>query len=115
MKMEHLEKYLHGEAGEGLMILAGITLFLLLILFLLIFDKVENIRFKHWFNRYGMLELVGKPWRTIVPWHRAGSKWYRNALQKVDAVNGGAGFDASDERFYKDINKTTKVRGYRYR
>ena len=78
MKFEHLEKYLHGEAGEGLMIVAGIALLLLLIVAILIFDKVENLRFKHWCDRYGMTEPPVVPWRTIIPWHKTGSKWYQN-------------------------------------
>ena len=49
---------------------------LLLIVFLLIFDRIENARFNAWLERNSIYDTPLKPWRTIVPWHRTGSRWY---------------------------------------
>lgn len=90
MKLANLEKYMNGETGEGLMLLAGIALVVVLILVVLIFDRVENLRFKLWNDRYGMLENYAVPWRTIVPWHRIGSRWFeRKRAASGAAVPGG--------------------------
>ena len=53
---------------------------LLLIVFLLIFDRIENARFNAWLERNSIYDTPLRPWRTIVPWHRVGSKWYKRRM-----------------------------------
>lgn len=59
------------------------------LLVIVIFDRVENVRFKRWYNSYGVLELEGMLWRTIVPWHKTGSKWYLRRIETPSPVLNG--------------------------
>ena len=86
---------------------------LLLIVFLLIFDRIENARFNAWLERNSIYDTPLRPWRTIVPWHRVGSRWYeartegpmhygvKNLTKRANAVD--------DTRLYNKINKTIKI------
>ena len=64
-------------AGEGRIVLAVLAVIFLPIIFHLVAEKVDNFRFRRWYNRYGLLEQHAVPWRTVFFWHRAGSKWYQ--------------------------------------
>ena len=91
-ELASLGNYSQGEAGEGLMILVGVALFVLLLLLIMAFDKLENIRFKRWNEAYGMLEDYAVPWRTIIPWHKMGSKWFeRRCAESGKTANTGSG------------------------
>lgn len=90
-RLGDMDKYMEGEAGEGLKILFGIVLFVLVLLLIVAFDKMENRRFRRWNNRYGMLDDYAVPWRTVVPWHKMGSKWFDKRRAESGNVNTGSG------------------------
>lgn len=106
---------LSGAPAEVTRTFAIIGAIVLLLLVIVIFGAVEKARFRGWYGRNGDMDKPMRPWHTIIPWHRMGSKWCDKIIRGGDKSDGGAGFAANDERFYKDLNKTTKVRGYRYR
>ena len=82
----------------------------LLIVFLLVFDRIENARFNAWLERNSIYDTPLSPWRTLVPWHRTGSKWYK-ARVEGSADLGDKSFTkrVDDSRGYNKINKTIKV------
>ena len=85
----------------------------LLIVLILIFDRMENVRFKAWQERNSAYDTPLTPWRTLVLWHRVGSKWYE-ARMEGSAQYDGKSFTrrantVDDTRLYNKINKTTKV------
>ena len=91
---------------------------LLLIALVLIFERIENARFNSWVKRNSVYDTPLKPWRTLVPWHCVGSRWYE-AHTEGSTIDGGKSFtkraDAADmDRLYNKINKTTKVRAHHY-
>ena len=73
------------EVTRTFAIIGAIVLFLLVIV---IFGAVEKARFRGWYGRNGDMDKPMRPWRTIIPWHRMGSKW----CDKI--IRGG---DKSDE------------------
>lgn len=85
----------------------------LLIVLLLIFDRIENARFNAWLKRNSVYDTPVSPWRTIVPWHRTGSKWYKTRVegsaQYGDKSLTKLAESADTDRLYKKINKTIKV------
>lgn len=104
---------LSAEEMQAMMPLVIIGAVLLLIVLLLIFDRMENVRFKKWLERNSIYDTPLSPWRTLVPWHRVGSRWYeartagpmhygvKNLTKRANAVD--------DTRLYNKINKTIKV------
>ena len=104
---------LSAEEMQAMMPLVIIGAVLLLIVLLLIFDRMENVRFKKWLERNSIYDTPLSPWRTIVPWHRTGSRWYeartegpmhygvKNLTKRANAMD--------DTRLYNKINKTIKV------
>ena len=82
----------------------------LLIVLILIFDRMENVRFKAWQERNSAYDTPLRPWRTIVPWHRVGSKWYEARVEgSADLSDKSFTERVNDSRGYNKINKTTKV------
>ena len=104
---------LSAEEMQAMMPLVIIGAVLLLIVLLLIFDRMENVRFKKWLERNSIYDTPLSPWRTIVPWHRTGSRWYeartegpmhygvKNLTKRANAMD--------DTRLYNKINKTIKI------
>ena len=104
---------LSAEEMQAMMPLMIIGAVLLLIVLLLIFDRMENVRFKKWLERNSIYDTPLSPWRTLVPWHRVGSRWYeartegpmhygvKNLTKRANAVD--------DTRLYNKINKTIKI------
>ena len=91
---------------------------LLLIVLILVFDRIEIARWNSWVKRNSMYDTPLRPWRTLVPWHRTGSKWYE-AHAEGSAFYSGKSFtkranSADMDRLYDKINKTTKVRAHHY-
>ena len=104
---------LTAEEMQAMMPLVIIVAVILLIVLILIFDRIENARFNAWVKRNSVYDTPLSPWRTIVPWHRTGSRWYeartagpmhygvKNLTKRANAVD--------DTRLYNKINKTIKV------
>ena len=85
----------------------------LLIVLILIFDRMENVRFKAWQERNSAYDTPLTPWRTLVLWHRVGSKWYEARMEGsvylgVKSQSKRAN-SADMDRLYEKINKTIKV------
>ena len=98
------------QAMQPLMIGGAV---LLLIVLILIFDRIENARFNAWVKRNSVYDTPLSPWRTIVPWHRTGSRWYEARMEGsvylgVKSQSKRAN-SADMDRLYEKINKTTKV------
>ena len=98
------------QAMQPLVIIGAI---LLLIVLILIFDRIENVRFNAWLKRNSVYDTPLNPWRTLVPWHRVGSKWYEVRMEGsvylgVKSQSKRAN-SAEMDRLYEKINKTTKV------
>ena len=116
--MEKIFKFLgfgnlSAEEMQAMMPLAIVGAVLLLILLILIFDRMENVRFNAWMKRNSVYDTPLKPWRTIVPWHRTGSRWYEARVEGsvylgVKSQSKRAN-SADMDRLYEKINKTTKV------
>lgn len=116
MKLFGLENQ-SGEDYEGLLTLIIIGAILLLLIAIMIFDKMESVRFHLWFKENGDLEHPD-PWRTIVPWHRAGSRWYN--VRTGGSIHGGnkksnKEHAAEMNRLYDKVQKPVKVSKYWYR
>ena len=104
---------LTAEEMQAMMPLVIVGAVLLLIVLILIFDRMENVRFKAWLERNSVYDTPLKPWRTLVPWHRTGSRWYeartegpmhygvKNLTKRANAMD--------DTRLYNKINKTIKI------
>lgn len=86
---------------------------ILLVVLILIFDRIENARFNAWLRRNSIYDTPVSPWRTIVPWHRAGSRWYETRVEGSSYYDGKSfterAASADDTRLYNKIGKTTKV------
>lgn len=106
-----------GEAAEGLQTLAIIAAVLLLILAISIFSAIENSRFRGWYKRNSMLDTPLSPWRTLVPWHRVGSKWFNDRAGDLGAKPSFRNAHADINRLYDDVGKTLKVKisNHRYK
>lgn len=104
---------LTAEEMEAMTPLLVIGAVLLLIVLILIFDRIENARFNSWVKRNSLYDTPVSPWRTIVLWHRVGSKWYE--ARTAGSVHYGVksfterADSADKDRLYKKINKTIKV------
>ena len=70
------ESHRRANVTEGVTVIVIIALFVVPFLFHQIAEKVDNRRFKRWYNRYGLLDMPPVPWRTVILWHRKGTKWY---------------------------------------
>ena len=86
---------------------------ILLIVLILIFDRIENARFNAWLKRNSVYDTPLSPWRTLVPWHRTGSRWYEARVEGsvylgVKSQSKRAN-SADMDRLYEKINKTIKV------
>ena len=106
---------LTGEAAEGLRILVIVGAILLLILAISVFAAIEKARFRRWYNCNSMLDTPLRPWRPLVPWHRTGSKWYNDRAGSFATPINHENDPAAINRLYKNVGKTLRVRGYRYR
>ena len=71
------ERHYQEDIREGWIAVAVIALFTLPILLHLIAEKVDNHRFRRWYDSYGKLGTPTVPWRTLFFWHRTGSNWYK--------------------------------------
>ena len=104
---------LTAEEMQAMQPLVIIVAVILLIVLILIFDRIENARFNAWVKRNSIYDTPLSPWRTIVPWHRTGSRWYEARTEGpmhygVKSLTRRA--DSADmDRIYKKINKTIKV------
>ena len=116
--MENVFKFLGfgnltAEEMQAMQPLVIIVAVILLIVLILIFDRIENVRFNAWLKRNSVYDTPLSPWRTLVPWHRTGSKWYE-ARVEGSAQDGGKSFTrranaVDDTRLYNKINKTIKI------
>lgn len=70
------ESHRRANVTEGVAVIAVIALFVVPFLFHQIAERVDNWRFRRWYNRYGLLDMPPVPWRTVFLWHRKGTKWY---------------------------------------
>ena len=113
MKITQLAN-LTGEATEGLRTVAIVAALLFLILAASIFSASEKSRFRRWYNRNSMLDQPMSPWRTIVPWHRAGSKWYQDRVGSFGIQPRSEIDPAVMNRLYDNVGKTLKVKNQRY-
>ena len=113
--MEKIFKFLgfgnlSAEEMQAMMPLAIVGAVLLLILLILIFDRMENVRFNAWMKRNSVYDTPLKPWRTLVLWHRTGSKWYEARMEGSADLSGKSFTErVDDSRGYNKINKTIKV------
>ena len=70
------ENHRRANVTEGVIVIAISALFVVPFLFHQIAEKLDNWRFRRWYNRYGLLDSPAVPWRTVFLWHRRGTKWY---------------------------------------
>lgn len=70
------ELYRQTMVKEGLTTSAVIFALILPILIHMIAEKVDNRRFRRWYEYYGSGDPIRVPWKTAFFWHRTGSKWY---------------------------------------
>lgn len=79
-RMHYFIGYERDHAAEGRIAFSILAVIVFLILFHLISEKIDNRRFKRWYERYGITDPIIVAWRTLIPWHRAGSKWYNRRV-----------------------------------
>ena len=96
--------------AEGMQLVMVFAAVIVGIALLLIFDKIEETRFRRWRNRYGYMEKPLKPWRTLVLWHRTGSRWYRNRVDGVDPIDGRLGTNRAKDP-YSSYDSPFRIRG----
>ncbi len=70
------EQHRQTMVKEGLTTSAIIFALILPGLIHMIAEKVDNRRFRRWYEYYGASDPARVPWKTAFFWHRAGSKWY---------------------------------------
>ena len=104
---------LTAEEMQTMLPLLIIGAVLLLIVLILVFDRIENARFNAWLGRNSIYDTPVSPWRTLVPWHRTGSRWYEARVEGsvylgVKSQSKRAN-SADMDRLYEKINKTIKV------
>lgn len=105
---------LTSETIEAMIPLMIIAACILVIVIILLVDASENSRIRRWVDRNAGLEIPMTRWRTIIPWHREGSRWFikrcgdskirygTRSIRKTATAN-------QDDTLYKNINRTTRV------
>lgn len=70
------ESHRQANVTEGVIVIAIIAAFVIPFLVHQFAEKIDNLRFKRWYDTYGMIDPTIVPWRAVFFWHRRGSKWY---------------------------------------
>ena len=100
---------LTSEAAEGMKTLVIVAAVILLILVVSIFSAIENARFRSWYKQNSMLDTP-YPWRTIVPWHRMGSKWFNSRAGEIGKKVGFGTAQSDINSLYDNVGKTLRVK-----
>lgn len=78
-----ISKYSQGAPSSGAaagvadVIFALIPVLILLIVLVVLFNWIDRMRYRSWYNRYGSMPVPTMVYRPIFWWHRPGSRWYR--------------------------------------
>lgn len=105
---------LSSETMETMLPLAIIAAVVLLIVLILLIDAGEDARMRRWVDRNSGLEIPMTRWRTIIPWHREGSRWYvkrcgdQSIHYGVKSIRKEA-LSSQEDYLYRKINKTIRV------
>ena len=69
-------------------------------------EKIDNRRFRRWYEDYGQFDPNVLPWRSVFFWHRVGSKWYEQRIsgEWVDYHAGVVG-DRRDRKTRWDTHR----------
>ncbi|MDE7262518.1 MAG: TPM domain-containing protein, partial [Oscillospiraceae bacterium] len=68
----------YSGAVNAFNIISAIIPIILLIVFLVVlFNIIDSMRYRSWYNRYGAMPTPTVVYRPIFWWHRPGSSWYR--------------------------------------
>ena len=86
--MHFLSHHQTDAVADGMQLVIGFAAVIVLLTLFLIFDKVEEDRFKRWRDAYGYMEQPLVPWRTLVPWHKTGSRWFLKRFGGTDPLEG---------------------------
>lgn len=83
------ESHRRANVTEGVIVIAIIGLFVVPFLFHQIAEKIDNRRFRRWYENYGKIDPSMVPWRTVFLWHRRGSRWYNARISGEWVDYGG--------------------------
>ena len=104
------ESHRRANVTEGVIVIAVIAAFVIPFLIHQIAERIDNVRFKRWYDNYGLLDPPAVPWRTVFLWHRKGSKWY-NVRMSGDWMDYGRAIRGGQ----REIRARHIMRGGRYR
>lgn len=65
------------QGGGADLLAAFIPVIILLIFLIILFNAIDDIRYRSWNRRYGMMAMPTVAYRPIFWWHRPGSRWFR--------------------------------------
>ncbi|MBD5150519.1 MAG: TPM domain-containing protein [Oscillibacter sp.] len=66
------------SGGGALNIVASLISVIILLIFLIVlFNIIDGIRYSSWYGRYGSMTVPPVVYRPIFWWHRPGSRWFR--------------------------------------
>ena len=74
------EQHRREEITESLIVFAVFAAVTMLVALHFVAEKVDNRRFARWREESTILGDRAVPWRTVFPWHRVGSKWYKRRM-----------------------------------